>query len=146
MDMAVEHVQFWPTRWSTEGGVFQKNTNELSGMGLGLAAYTRFCEPTMFANTVIYCVRCFAAKGKTSASVWLINHSDKTQEVNVAIKDIDIAADNKLWRLESQSASPIVADTQLREDVSVKMIQSNGGSKFTVRTTPFSATIVRFGP
>jgi hypothetical protein len=147
MEMAVEHVQFWPTRWASEGGVLQQNSNELSGMGLGLAAYTRFGEPTMFANQVSRSIRCFAAKGKSSASVWLINHSDREQVVNVTIKNLDIdpRSGNNLWRLESQSGDPMATDTQLRRVGSVEATQTKDELSFSVVTTPCSATIIQFG-
>jgi hypothetical protein len=145
MDKSVEHVQFWPTRWGNEGGVLQPTCDELSGMGLGLAAYTRFCESTMFANQVIGSVRCFAAKGDSKAAVWLINHGNTPQEVNVTIKDIAVDEDNKIWRLESASGSPTANDTLLRECGSLETQETDRGLHFKINAAPVSATIVRFG-
>jgi hypothetical protein len=144
MDKSVEHVQFWPTCWGNEGGVFQPTSDELSGMGLGMAAYTRFCESTMFANQVIGSVRCFAAKGDSKATLWLINHGSTPQEVNVTINDIAVDQENKVWRLESASGSPTANDTLLQECGSLETQETDRGLQFKIKAAPVSATIVRF--
>lgn len=146
MDMAVQHVLFWPTRWSTEGGVLQQSSNDLTGMGLGLTAYTRFAEPTMFANQVNGSIRCFASKGKTASTVWLINHSNSLQRANVLMKNSErnLTAGNALWRLESPTGTPMANDTVLREHGSVDVRQNANDARFSVDAPACSVTIIHF--
>ena len=143
MDAAVQHVQFWPTRWNKEGGVLDADS-QLTPMGLGLAAYTRFARPNMFAVGYIGRVRYFAAKGESGATFWFVNHAPTATNIICKTNNLSIGAldRNEVWSLESPSENAKASDTVLRKKDSVATTSDNNSLTFKVDVAPLSVTII----
>jgi hypothetical protein len=146
MDSAVQHVQFWPTRWSKEGGIFNAES-QLTPMGLGLATYTRFAQPNMFAVGYSGHVRYFAAKGDAGVTYWFVNHGKNATNIScrtnhVSLQQVDR---NEVWSLESPTRKATASDTVLRKKNSVNALSSGHQLTFQIAVEPFSVTVVAFG-
>ena len=146
MDAAVQHVQFWPTRWNKEGGALDANS-KLTPMGLGLAAYTRFAQPNMFAVGYSGRVRYFAARGKSGLTFWFVNHAETATKVSCKTKNVSIASldRNEVWSLESPSRKAKASDTVLRKKDSIATTRDKNSLSFKVDAAPLSVTVVVFG-
>ncbi|MEL6105099.1 MAG: hypothetical protein AAFU85_03650, partial [Planctomycetota bacterium] len=142
MDAAVQHAQFWPTRWYNEG-IFKGTNSQLSPMGLGLAAYTQFAHPILFANGYSGNVRYFAARGDTAATFWFVNHSEEAGSVAVAVKNLETVRAAERWSLQSPSNDPTATDTQLVRLSSPTVSPRGDDQVFQVDLAPLSVTIVQ---
>lgn len=143
MDSAVHHVQFWPTRWLKDG-VLTGADCQLTSMGLGMAAYTRFAQPTMFAVGATGTVRYFAARGENAATFWFVNHAATATRITCKASNLPTFFKNEWWSLESVTNSATAEDTTLRQVGAVHAERQNKQLVFTVSAAPSSVTIIRF--
>lgn len=144
-DSEVDHVHFWPTRWATEGGVFKPNGYELSSMGMGLALYSRFANPIMFANNSTGGVRYFASHDSDrKLSVWFINHVDVERTFLCRVQNQNPVADGQAWHLVSPTGQTQATATTIRRGEPVRLQRQEDAAQFTVTLPPLSATVVAF--
>lgn len=141
---AVEHVQVWPTRWTTEGGVFgNSDDSELSPMGLGMKAYSAFARPILFANGAAANVRYFASRDEAGGvSVWFVNHSDEPRTLNCNLANLTALSSFERWQLSSPSNDPIANDTELVKRNALSVRTDNNEPAFEVTVPPLSATVL----
>lgn len=145
-DSAIEHVQFWPSRWTTEGGVFLPGEEcRLSPMGLGLKTYSRFAKPVMIANGAIANVRYFATRGfKTGLTLSMINHSVEPRTISWEIKNVRMGTANQQWRLSSPSGDPSADDTTLMLSDPAIAKQEGELVAAEIEVPPLSASVITF--
>lgn len=144
MDATVQHVQFWPSHWQKEGGVFDGTDSRLTSMGLGLAAYTRFAQSMMFANGFRGNVRYFATKGHSGATFWFVNHAQTETRLNCRVSGLQPMTSNEVWSLESPSQVATASDTVLKLVGTAAADSANGDLIFSLTAAPLSVAIVTF--
>lgn len=143
---AVEHVQVWPTKWDELGGVFSTDDQyNLTGMGLGVLAYTKYAKPILVANGYSEKVRFFASRNdQNEMTVWLVNHAEEETTVSVDIQNFEADPTNEAFALYSPSSEPYADDTKFTKVSSVKTNLIEGVLSFETSLKPTSVTVIHF--